>query len=111
MGWEDSALGRVTAIVCVAALVATVLTAVVGAVWRLAFWQTMHGPHGATAMSGGTFTGPGFEWGFGLPLSVVVGWAVLLGVALAAGFVLYQRVAGTAARRVGRLDTVERERP
>lgn len=92
MGRKSDTLGRLVATAVGATLVVVVLAGIVGAVWRLALWQTMHGPHGATAMQGGTFAGPGFEMGFGIPLSVVVAWAVLVGVAVAVGLLVLDRL-------------------
>ena len=105
MTTKSDTVGRVVMVVVCATLVVTVFAGIVGAVWRLALWQTMHGPHGATAMQGGTFAGPGFEMGFGVPLSAVVAWAMLVGVAVAVGFLVIDRVGGDQS--IDGLETVD----
>lgn len=77
-------------------LLITVLAGVVGAMWRMAFWGSMHGT-GATGHH--VLDSPGFELGFGVPLPTVVVWATLVAVVLGVSYFLHREIAARDGRR------------
>ncbi|MFC4358167.1 hypothetical protein ACFO0N_09420 [Halobium salinum] len=83
MSQTTTTLAR-TATGFLAALLATTLFAgVVGVVWRFSMWGAVGmGPHGPVA-------GPGFEFGFGVPLPTVLLWVALALAPFAVGYLLY----------------------
>lgn len=92
MSTRVDTLEETIAVVVGSLLLVTVLAGVVGAMWRMTFWGSMHGT-GATGHHGLELVGPGFELGFGVPLLTVVGWATLVALALGGSYFVYRELA------------------
>lgn len=76
----------------------TLLAGFVGAVLRFTMWGAVGGhPMYGGPMHGGGMSayGPGFEMGFGVPLTGVLVWAVLLATVATVAYLVYQSASET----------------
>jgi hypothetical protein len=105
MSTRVDTLEETIAVVVGSLLLVTLFAGVVGAMWRMAFWGTMHGT-GATGYH--ELVGPGFELGFGVPLLVVVGWATLVALTLGGSYFVYRELVERQRDDAVALDDSER---